>query len=104
MAWRIQGNYYGPCSCNVSCPCALGEMEADQGWCSGSLAFDIKSGNVDGNDVSGTTVVLIGDWPSGFLGGNGTARVYVDPSVSPEKRALLEPLFTGQRGGVFEVF
>src|SRR5437868_11477370 len=103
MAWNIKGSYYGPCSCRVSCPCALGEMEADQGWCSGALAFDIKNGSVNGLDVSGTTVVMEGDWPGGFLGGNGTGRVYFDPSVSQEKRAALGMLFTGELGGVFEI-
>jgi hypothetical protein len=79
-------------------------LEADQGWCSGTLAFDIKNGDVNGTDVSGTTVVIDGDWPSGFLSGNGTGRIYFDPSVSQEKRAALEALLTGQHGGVFEVF
>ena len=104
MAWNIRGNYYGPCSCKVSCPCALGEMEADEGWCSGALAFDITSGKVNDVDVSGVTAVLDGDWPSGFLGGNGTARMYLDPSVSKAQQAALEGLFTGELGGVFEVF
>jgi hypothetical protein len=29
MAWRIIGTYYAPCSCNVGCPCILGEMQGD---------------------------------------------------------------------------
>lgn len=102
MAWRIAGTYWAPCSCNVGCPCTLGEMEGDQGWCSGSIAIDIQSGSVDGTDVSGAKVVLDADWPSGFLAGNGTGRLYFDPSVSQEQRAALEALLSGQRGGVFE--
>src|SRR5437867_2345044 len=73
MAWQISGTGLGPCSCKVSCPCELGELVADQGWCSGVFAFDLRSGNVDGVDVSGTKVVFVGDWPSGFLSGNGKA-------------------------------
>jgi hypothetical protein len=103
MAWEILGTYYGSCSCKVGCPCALGELEADQGWCSGFLAFDIRSGSVDGVDVGGTRSAFIGDWPSGFLSGNGTARLYFDPAVSQEQRSQLEGVFTGKKGGDLEV-
>ncbi len=102
MAWRMTGTYYAPCSCKVGCPCELGETEGDRGWCSGSLAFAIEKGNVDSEDISGSRVVLVGDWPSGFLGGNGTGRLYFDPSVGQKKRAALENVFHGKMGGVWE--
>jgi hypothetical protein len=103
MAWRISGNYYGPCSCNVGCPCALGELEADRGWCSGVLAFDIKSGNVDGLDVGGTKTVFVADWPSGFLAGNGKGVLYFDPGCSAQQRSALEQVLSGKKGGLFEM-
>ncbi len=103
MAWQINGTYYSPCSCKVGCPCALGELEADQGWCSAVMVVDIQKGNADGTDLSGTKVALVGDWPSGFLSGNGTARLYFDPSISAEQRSKLEGIVSGQKGGVFEI-
>jgi hypothetical protein len=54
-------------------------MEGDRGWCSGALVFDIRSGEVDGTDVSDTKVVLAADFPSGYFAGNGTGRLYFDP-------------------------
>ena len=103
MAWRLTGTYYAPCTCNVGCPCLLGEMEADRGWCSGVLFFDIQGGNVDGTEVGGTKVAIVGDWPSGFLAGNGVGRMYFDPDISPEQRSALESVLSGQQGGVFEI-
>ncbi len=103
MAWRLTGTYYAPCSCNVGCPCTLGEMEGDRGWCSGSLVFDIQGGNVDGTNVGGAKAAFVGDWPSGFLAGNGTGRIYFDSGVSQEQRSALESVFSGQQGGVFEI-
>lgn len=102
MAWRITGTYYAPCSCNVGCPCTLGELQADQGWCSGGLTMDIRSGNIDGVNVGGTKVSLNVDWPAGMLSGDGTGRLYFDPAVSQQQRAALEAVLTGKRGGVFE--
>jgi hypothetical protein len=78
-------------------------MEGDRGWCSALRLYDIRSGEVDGVDVSGTRVALVADWPSGFLAGNGTGRLYFDPSVSQEQQDTLKPLIKGERGGVFEV-
>jgi hypothetical protein len=103
MTWHMQGHYYAPCSCKVGCPCVLGELEADQGWCSACLVFDIDRGEVDAVDVSGTKGALLGDWPSGFLSGNGTGRMYFDPSDSQEQRDALESVFEGKKGGAFEV-
>ena len=103
MAWHITGTDLGPCSCDLGCPCILGAMEGDRGWCSAVRLYDIRGGHIDGVDVSGTKVALVADWPSGFLAGNGTGRLYFDLGVSQEQRYALEALITGQRGGVFEV-
>ena len=102
MAWEINGTYYAPCSCYVGCPCTLGELDGDHGWCSGSLFFDIKSGTIDGVDVGGTKVIIAADWPRGFLAGEGTGRMYFDAAVSEEQQAALEAVLGGQKGGVFE--
>jgi hypothetical protein len=103
MAWRLTGTYYAPCSCDVGCPCNFGELEADRGWCSAAFIMDVRGGEVDGTDVSGTKVAMVADWPSGFLAGNGTGRLYFDPEVSQEQRSALEAVFSGQQGGVFEL-
>lgn len=99
MAWRISGTYWAPCSCNVGCPCLLGEMKADQGWCSAALVFDIRTGQVNNVDVSGAKVALAADWPGGFLEGNGQGRIYFDRSLSQQQRDALEPIVKGQAGG-----
>jgi hypothetical protein len=46
-----------------------------------------------------STVVLVVNMPGDFLGGNGTARLYVDEAASAAQRQELEALFMGQRGG-----
>jgi hypothetical protein len=103
MTWRLTGTYYAACSCNVGCPCILGELEADRGWCSGGFVFNIQGGNVNGTNVGGTKAAVIGDWPSGFLAGNGTGRMYFDPGISQEQRSTLESVLSGQQGGLFEL-
>jgi hypothetical protein len=61
-----------------------------------------KAGTVDSIDVSDTKVTFVGDWPRGFISGNGTGRLYFDSAISQDQRTALEAVLTGQRGGVFE--
>jgi hypothetical protein len=88
----------------VGCPCILGEPDGDQGWCSGAIVFDIRSGTVDGTDVGGTRVALAADWPRGFVSGDGTGRLYFDSALERDQRSALEALLGGQLGGVFADF
>jgi hypothetical protein len=99
MAWHMTGQMLEACSCKMLCPCALGPAEPDQGWCAGALVFDIQSGQADGVSLDRSTVVLVVNMPGDFLGGNGTARLYVDEAASAAQRQELEALFMGQRGG-----
>jgi hypothetical protein len=103
MAWQLSGRSVELCSCKMLCPCWLGpEGEPDQGWCGGALGFDIHRGNSDGVDLSGTKVVLAAEWPGNFFGGDGTARLYLEESATPEQRRELEAIFSGKKGGLFE--
>ncbi len=95
MAWRLTGTYYLSCSGNIGCPCNFGEREADRGWCSRACVFDIRSGDINGTDVSGTRVALAADWPSGFPAGNGTGRLYFAPDTPQEQRSALESVLGG---------
>jgi len=102
MAWQISGTYWVPCSCKVGCPCIFGEMEGDNGWCSGAFVVQVDRGNADGVDLSGTKVALDADWPSGYLAGSGKGRVYLDPSSSPAQREALAAIVSGRKGGSLE--
>jgi hypothetical protein len=103
MAWRLAGQYYAPCSCNIGCPCLLGAPDGDQGWCSAFIVLDITSGNLDGVDLGATKVALAGDWPRGFTSGNGKGRLFLDSACTPQQRQGLEKILSGNAGGVFEI-
>lgn len=103
MAWRITGKMLESCSCKMVCPCTLGPAEPDQGWCSGALVFDIQQGNSDGVNLGGTKIVFAVDLPGDFLSGNGTARLYLDEAAGADQRRELEAIFTGKKGGAFDV-
>ena len=103
MAWTMRGRYMESCSCKLWCPCWLGPAEADRGWCSAAIVMAIEEGTADGLDLSGLTVVFLGDWPKDFVSGNGTGRVFIDETASAEQQRVLEAICTGQLGGPWAV-
>jgi hypothetical protein len=95
------------CSCNMFCPCWFAVQEymvMDQGWCAGSLTFEIEDGDSDGVDLSGRTASVLVDWPGPTLfDGNGTGRVFIDDGADDDQARELAAIFQGQKGGTFEI-
>jgi hypothetical protein len=107
MAWTVKGHMTENCSCNMFCPCwfAVREyMVMDQGWCAGSLTFEIEEGASDGVDLAGTTATLLVHFPGPTLfDGNATGRVFIGEEASDEQARELAAIFQGQRGGTWEM-
>ena len=107
MAWRLRGHMTENCSCNMFCPCWYGVQEymvMDQGWCAGSLTFEIEEGDSDGVDLAGRKVTVLADWPGPTLfDGNGTARIFIDDGASDDQVRELSAIFQGERGGPMEI-
>ena len=69
----------------------------------GSLVFDIKEGDLDGTDLSGTTAGLYNHFPSNLTAGNWTVGLVIDAASDDQARAL-EGIFRGDEGGPFGEF
>ena len=99
--WRIAGDYFESCNCEVLCPCLLSHAQArpTEGHCDVVLAINIAKGDCDGVDLSGLRAVQALTTPGPMGQGNGTLAVYVDNRASQAQRAALEAIFTGNAGG-----
>jgi hypothetical protein len=51
----IEGALFEVCTCNILCPCWVGE-DPDGGTCDGLLGWRVDKGTVEGVDVSGITM------------------------------------------------
>jgi hypothetical protein len=99
MAYEIEGKLLEVCSCNVLCPCWVGE-NPDGGTCDSVLAWHIDGGNIEGVDVSDRTVALSVHIPGNVLTPKSwKAAVFVDDGANDEQQALMLKVFTGQLGG-----
>src|SRR5690349_4494857 len=100
MSWNLKGDYVETCSCELMCPCNLSlDHGATYDFCRVTLAFNIRTGEVEGTDVSGRGVVLIADTPKVMTQGNWRLGVYVDDGSSDEQFDKLVKVFGGQLGG-----
>ena len=99
--WRIEGEYFESCNCEVLCPCLLShaQVRPTEGHCDVVLATHIARGDCAGVDLAGLTVVQALTTPGPMAQGNGTLAVYVDSRATQAQRAALEAIFAGGAGG-----
>ncbi len=98
MAYELEGALLEVCTCNILCPCWVGE-DPDNGDCQSIMARHFDSGTIDGVDVSGLTFAGVMDIPGNVLAGNWRAMVYIDDKSTPEQQEALLNLYTGKLGG-----
>jgi hypothetical protein len=96
--YTLEGTLIEACSCNVNCPCWIGE-DPDLGECFAIIAYGIERGRIRDVDVSGLNLVLIAHIPGNVLAGNWEIVALVDEKGSPEQREALLDAFTGTLGG-----
>ncbi len=98
MSYDIEGRLLEVCTCNVLCPCWVGE-NPDGGTCDSVLGWAVDRGTVEGIDISGLTLALSVHIPGNVFEGNWRAVVYVDDRATEQQQEALLKVFTGQLGG-----
>ena len=104
MAYKIEGKLLEVCSCNVLCPCWIGE-DPDGGTCDSAMAWHIDTGEIEGVDVSGQTLAMSVHIPGNVLvPASWKAAVFVSDSATDEQHGAILKVFTGQLGGAIADF
>jgi hypothetical protein len=98
MAYQLEGSLLEVCTCNILCPCWVGE-DPDGGKCDGLFAWHIDKGSVNGTDVSGRTFGFVAHIPGNVLDGNWRIVVFLDDEASEEQQQALLDVWTGKLGG-----
>jgi hypothetical protein len=104
ITWRISGDYFENCNCDVLCPCVaspLGPLAAQPtgGACEAPLAFHIDSGAYGDVQLEGLNAVVILRTPGPMGAGNGSVALYIDERGDDRQREALTAIFSGQAGG-----
>ena len=97
--YEIEGRLLEVCTCNVLCPCWVGE-DPDYKTCDTTIAWGIEKGSIEGVDVDGLTMAVSAHIPKNILiPKSWKAVVFVDERATAEQEGVLLQLFTGQLGG-----
>jgi hypothetical protein len=91
--YQIEGSLLEVCSCDVLCPCWIGE-DPDGGKCDSVVAYNLNRGTIRGVDVSGLTLVSVVN-----LAGNWRQLVLIDDKATDEQADAMLDAFSGKLGG-----
>jgi hypothetical protein len=103
VSWRLSGTYLEVCNCEAICPCrridGISGGRSTYGECEGALSWRILEGELDGLDVSELGVVLALWYSDDEARSPWSWILYLDERADAGRRAALEDVFTGRRGG-----
>jgi hypothetical protein len=98
VGYELEGSLLEVCTCNVLCPCWIGE-DPDGGDCLSVVAYHFDRGTIRGVDVSGLTVASAVHIPGNVLAGNWKQVLYVDDGADEEQYEAIVAMMTGELGG-----
>jgi hypothetical protein len=102
--WRIRGDYFENCNCDVVCPCLFSTnppmtSTPTQGACEVPFAFHIDEGAFGDTSLDGLNAVVILRTPGPMGEGNASVALYVDERGDDAQREALTAIFSGAAGG-----
>jgi len=101
--WRVKGSYYEACNCQVVCPCRReGKRQGGRstyGECDFVLSWWITEGEIDGRDLAGRKVVMVGHYSDDEAGSPWRVSILVDTAATPQQFADITDIFLGRLGG-----
>lgn len=107
--WRLSGDYFENCNCNVVCPCLVSASAPltsppTEGVCDVALFFHIDKGSYDNTSLDGLNVAVIAHTPGPMAEGNWTIAAYIDERASDQQTEALGAIFGGAEGGPMAAF
>jgi hypothetical protein len=102
-SWKLEGDYFEGCNCDLICPCIF-KGDPDEGYCNLTTAWHIQNGNYDNINVEGLNVVALSHTPGNMLTGpKWKVALYIDERATKEQSDALTKIFSGQAGGFFAI-
>jgi hypothetical protein len=99
--WQVKGIYNEACASEGHCPYYFGRDK--EGGCRYFMVFRIQEGTMNDVDLSGTTVVYLGDLPHStyaeVMEKGSEGAIYINDTATPEQRKVLDILAVNALGG-----
>ncbi len=99
--WSVKGTYNEACASEGHCPYYFGRDK--EGGCRYFMVFRITEGTANGVDLSGTTIIYLGDLPHStfaeVLEKGAEGAIYINDAATPAQRKVLNDLAVRFLGG-----
>jgi hypothetical protein len=97
--WRLEGDWFDVCTCNVPCPCTFAQPPTGN-QCEVLFAYRINKGHYGTTPMAGLkAVILLSLTGNLWDGGKADAGVFFDAAADADQREALVAIFTGKAGG-----
>jgi hypothetical protein len=97
MSYDVRGSLLEVCTCDVNCACCWSGDEPSGDACDRVVAWQIEAGHVDGVDVSGITVAMLGSLDQ--HGAPVKSMMFLPSSANDAQADVLADLWSGKKGG-----
>ncbi|MGH2827655.1 MAG: DUF1326 domain-containing protein [Actinomycetota bacterium] len=98
VVYELQGSLLEACSCDVLCPCWIGE-DPDGGSCDAFIAYHFDAGTINGVDIGGLNLANVVRIPGNVLAGSWKIVMFVDDRATDEQLNALVDAYGGKLGG-----
>ena len=101
MTWKLEGEYFENCNCDILCPCITSSMmgPADYDRCLVPMIVNIRKGAFNDVSLDGINFVMMIDAPAVMSEGNWRIALYIDERAGEEQRQALGAILSGENGG-----
>jgi hypothetical protein len=93
--WRLVGDWFDICSCNVPCPCEFAQPPTNNA-CEGMLVWHIREGHFGGVRLDGFNLLALAAFEGNiWAGAKARIGLFIDERADERQRQI----FAGQAGG-----
>jgi hypothetical protein len=97
MSYELRGSLLEVCTCDVNCECCWSRDEPSGESCDRVVAWKIDSGVVDGVDLSGITLAMLGLIDQ--QGAPVKSMIFLPEHVTDAQAEALVAVWSGKKGG-----
>ena len=103
--WKLSGDWFDVCKCNIPCPCTFAQTPS-YGDCDGVMVYHIRKGLYGETPLDGLNVLILDSFKGNIWAGETKVDValFFDERADEEQRKALDMIFTGKAGGLMGKF
>lgn len=105
MVWKLSGDYFENCNCDILCPCITSSSlgPADEDRCYVPIICHVQEGSFESISLNDLCFILVVDSPAIMAEGSWRVATYIDERADAGQREALVAILSGDHGGAPEM-